>query len=124
MVTPELLKRLKDALEREVAVYIGYGINAEEQGEPRKTDKDAEEKLAKQYRNFCFRFGDTHAKVLICDSRFSITGSFIWLSFRGDSDRTFRDEQSVLVEIPEHVDGAFREKLKRFESQRSAHDSN
>ena len=126
VVTPEFLKRLKDALERDAAVYIGYGINAEEQGEPRKADKEAEEKLgklAKRYKNFCFRrFGDTHAKVLICDSKFSITGSFNWLSFRGDPDRTFRDEQSVLVEIPEHVDGVFRENLKRFESQPSAHD--
>jgi len=126
VVTPEFLKRLKDALERDAAVYIGYGINAEEQGEPRKADKEAEEKLgklAKRYKNFCFRrFGDTHAKVLICDSKFSITGSFNWLSFRGDPDRTFRDEQSVLVEIPEHVDDVFRENLKRFESQPSAHD--
>ena len=36
--------------------------------------------------------------------------------------RTFRDEQSLLVEISEHVDGVFRENLKRFESQPSAHD--
>lgn len=126
VVTPEFLKRLKEGLERSVAVYIGYGISDEEHGEPRKADRDAEEKLAKlakRYKNFCFRrFGDTHAKVLICDSKFSITGSFNWLSFRGDPDRTFRDEQSVLVEIPEHVEGVFRENLKRFESQPSAHD--
>lgn len=125
VVTPDFLKKLKEALERSVAVYIGYGISDEEQGEPRKADKEAEEKLAKlakRYQNFCFvRFGDTHAKVLICDSKFSVTGSFNWLSFKGDPDRAFRDEQSVLVEIPEHVEGVFRENLKRFESQPSAH---
>jgi hypothetical protein len=124
VVTPDFLKKLKEALERSVAVYIGYGISGEEQGEPRKADKEAEEKLgkfAKRYQNFCFcRFGDTHAKVLICDSKYCITGSFNWLSFKGDPDRTFRDEQSVLVEIPEHVEGVFRENLKRFESKRPA----
>lgn len=125
VVNPDFLKKLKEALERRVAVYIGYGICGDEQGEPRKADKEAEEKLAKlarRYKNFCFHhFGDTHAKVLICDSKFSVTGSFNWLSFKGDPDRTFRDEQSVLVEIPEHVDGVFRENLKRFELQPSAH---
>jgi hypothetical protein len=60
--------------------------------------------------------------VLICDSRFVVTGSFNWLSFKGDPDRTFRDEQSVLVEIPEHIEGVYRENLKRFEAVKSAHD--
>jgi phospholipase D-like protein len=126
VVNPDFLKKVKDALERGVMVYIGYGISSEEQGEPRKADKEAEEKLgklAKRLKNFQFcRFGDTHAKVLICDAKFSVTGSFNWLSFKGDPDRTFRDEQSVLVEIQDHVEGVFRENLKRFESQPSAHD--
>jgi hypothetical protein len=39
------------------------------------------------------------------------------------ADQTFRDEQSVLVEIPEHIDGVFRENLKRFEAQPSTHDN-
>jgi len=127
VVTQDFLKKIKEALERGVTVYIGYGITNEEQGEPRKADKDAEEKLgklAKRFKHFCFRrFGDTHAKVLICDTKFSITGSFNWLSFKGDSDRTFRDEQSVLVEMPDHIEGVFRENLKRFESQPSAHNA-
>lgn len=125
VVTVDFLKKVKEAVERGVQVYIGYGISGEERAEPRRADKEVEEKLTKlanRHKNFCFRrFGDTHAKVLICDSKFSVTGSFNWLSFKGDPDRTFRDEQSVLVEMPEHIDGVFRENLKRFDSQPSAH---
>ena len=106
-------------------IYIGYGISDATAEDPRKADKDVQEKLEKlssRFSNFVFRkFGDTHAKVLICDSKFCITGSFNWLSYKGDPDRTFRDEQSVLVEIPEHIDGVFRENLKRFENLPSGH---
>jgi phosphatidylserine/phosphatidylglycerophosphate/cardiolipin synthase-like enzyme len=126
VVDRDLLSKLKDAIKRGVQIYIGYGIADDEPKRLRKVDKEAEEKLAglaKRNSNFVFRrFGDTHAKVLVCDSKFCVTGSFNWLSFRGDPDRAFRDEQSVLVEIPEHVDGVFRENLKRFEAQPSEHD--
>jgi hypothetical protein len=126
VVDREFLGKLKDTIKRKVKVYIGYGISDEKSDDFRKADRVVEERLAAlaaRYSNFVFRrFGDTHAKVLICDSKFCVTGSFNWLSFRGDSDRTFRDEQSVLVEIPEHVNGVFCENLKRFEAQPSAHD--
>jgi hypothetical protein len=43
-------------------------------------------------------WGDTHAKVLIKDSDFSVVSSFNWLSFKGDPSRTFRDEQDLKVQ--------------------------
>ena len=47
------------------------------------------------------RLGDTHAKVLVCDSHFSIITSFNWLSFRGDEQLEFRDERGYYVGLPE-----------------------
>lgn len=128
VVDHDFLRKLKEALERGVRVHIGFGIAKDEKPEDlKKADRDAEEKLsklAKKYPAFTLmRFGDTHAKVLICDFRFVVTGSFNWLSFRGDPDRTFRDEQSVLVELPEHIEGVYRENIKRFEAVKSAHDA-
>lgn len=126
VVDRAFLGRLKDALKRGVRVYVGYGLSDPSAEDLRKADKEAEERLqglAKRHPNFVLRrFGDTHAKVLLCDSKFCVTGSFNWLSFRGDPDRTFRDEQGVLVEIPEHIDGVFTENLKRFDAQPSEHD--
>ena len=58
-------------------------------GQKGEADRDAEQalrRIADDYSHFHMtRLGDTHAKVLICDSRFSVVTSFNWLSFRGDS---------------------------------------
>jgi phosphatidylserine/phosphatidylglycerophosphate/cardiolipin synthase-like enzyme len=120
VVDSSFMDKLKAALRRGVAVYIGYGYpeDRKEKDEPRPSDKIAEEnlhRLAKQFKNLTVcRLGDTHAKVLISDSNFIVTGSFNWLSFCGDPGRGFRDEQGTLVEIPEHIDDVFREQMKRF----------
>jgi len=125
VVNHDFLHKLKDVLKRGVKVYIGYGIMEKGKNDLLQRDQQAEQRLlqlAKKHPNFVIRcFGDTHAKVLICDNKFVVTGSFNWLSYKGDPDRTFRDEQSALVEIPEHVEGVFRENLKRFESLPSSH---
>jgi hypothetical protein len=118
VVDDDLLLKLKSALQRGVIVHIGYGISKHPD---RKNDKEAESKLVRlsgEYKNFTFvRLGNTHAKVLICDSLFIVTGSFNWFSFRGDPTRTYRDEQSTLVEIPEHIDEVYSEQVKRFQSE-------
>ncbi len=117
VVDRDFFKLLREVLARNVNVYIGYGISDDD---PRASnaDRDVEqrlESLAKKHENFVFkRMGDTHAKVLICDDSFCVTGSFNWLSFKGDADRTFRDEQSTLVEQADHIDGVFNENCKRF----------
>ena len=41
--------------------------------------------------------------------------SFNWLSFKGDPDRTFRDEQGVLLQEPGLVDQKFNELVMRFD---------
>ena len=60
------------------------------------------------------RFGDTHAKVLVCDRSFAIVTSFNWLSFRGDPRRSFRDERGMHVGLPEFIDSQCAFYEKRF----------
>ena len=117
VVDNTFLGRLRGALERGVQVHIGYGI-AEVDRDMTPADKRAEDALialSRRHKNFTLkRLGNTHAKVLICDQSFIITGSFNWLSFLGDPSRTYRDEQSTLVEIPEHIEDVYKEELKAF----------
>lgn len=123
VVDGQFIGRLRKALDREVDVYIGYGIGDDgRERQSRKAverDKAAEadlRRVADQYPNFHLaKFGDTHAKVLVCDSRFSIVSSFNWLSFRGDRRLRFRDERGMYVGIPEHVDALFEEYVSRFD---------
>lgn len=113
----EFLKEFEKLLQRKVKVYIGYGID--DQKDQKYSNQKAEQKLqklAKQYSdNFVFkRLGDTHAKVLISDSKFAVTTSFNWLSFKGERDRTFRDERGTLVADPQKVDELFDNLLRRL----------
>ena len=88
----------------EVTIAHGYG----------PTDNGSDESalnrlsnLAARYDKFtCARVKNTHAKILIYDETW-ISTSFNWLSFRGDSDRTYRMEEGTLVSIPARVDKEF-----------------
>ena len=96
VVRREFMDRLYQAAKRGVQIHIGYGIDYEADG----CDAEAIEKLVKlanQFKNVHVAcLGSTHAKILIWDNN-EITTSFNWLSFRGDSDRTYRQEHGVLL---------------------------
>jgi len=119
VVNRSFVRQLENLLKRDVKVYIGYGLGEQDE-QMNDSDRRAEqdlEKLADRYANFSLiRLGDTHAKVLISDRQFIVTTSFNWLSFRGDPNRTFRDEQGMFVGIPEFVDKRFEHLSKRFSS--------
>ena len=53
-------------------------------------------------------------KVLISDRQFIVTTSFNWLSFRGDPNRTFRDEQGMFVGVRDVIDKRFDHLAPRF----------
>jgi hypothetical protein len=107
-----------------VELWIAFGIN-KEGGHGRgkvkgELDRDAERKLDRLGDDFpelfhMTRLGDTHAKILICDSRFSIATSYNWLSFKGDEQLEFRDERGYYVGLSTHVDELFGEYRQRFE---------
>lgn len=107
VVTTDFLANLERRLQVGVEVTIAHGIGDD--------DKDSDkvairrlENLSKRYpAKFSFvRLRNTHAKILIYDGNW-INTSFNWLSFRGDSDRTYRMEEGTLVAIPDRVDKAY-----------------
>ena len=111
-----LIQQLEELLKRGVNVFIGYGLGEDDNQKTR--DKKAEkaiEKLNQQYDNFCLkRLGDTHAKILISDSKFAVVTSFNWLSFKGDPNRTFRDERGTLVFDSQKIQELFDKEIERF----------
>lgn len=119
VVTDNFVGAVRVLCERKVAVYIGYGLGTHDADE-RPNDRRAREalhELAVRYPSCrVHRLGDTHAKVLIKDRDFYVTSSFNWLSFRGDRNRTFREEIGTLVAIPERVDELFDKLVARFPS--------
>jgi hypothetical protein len=96
VVNKEMLDHLWSLARRGVQIHIGYGITPD----AKDCDPAALDRLAKLHDRFenvivgCL--GDTHAKILIWDDAQIIT-SFNWLSFRGDQDRTYRQETGVLL---------------------------
>ena len=123
VVDGDFFRRLVQLLQRGVSVFIGWGIAGTEEQEKLggSDDRKALEKLkqiASQFQNFQFKYlGDTHAKVLLYDRDVVVIGSFNWLSFKGDPDRTFRDEQGFLVAVPAIVDQVFNDEVVRFSDQ-------
>ncbi len=72
------------------------------------------QKLVKKYSRLKVTKIGSHAKILLVDSTFLVLGSFNWLSFQGDPERPFRDEQSVLITIPVMIEKKFRDLVSRF----------
>jgi hypothetical protein len=112
------LQQFENLLKRGVQVFIGYGLGEKDENRYQK-DVEAEkalQKLANQYsKSFILtRLGDTHAKILISDTRFAVTTSFNWLSFKGERDRTFRDERGTLVSDSQKIDELFDNLLRRL----------
>jgi hypothetical protein len=117
------LDQLEGLLANGIDVYIGWGIRPldEDDDDADRGVQRAFQKLGERYRwNFKYkRLGHTHAKVLICDSRFMIVTSFNWLSFKGDPSRTFRDERGILVSRADEIDRQFDEWVRRFDGART-----
>lgn len=111
------LNKIRALVDSGVEVYIGYGLGVD--------DKPGRDKglqairffsdLAYRSSNFHFKeFGDTHAKILLMDDKFVITGSFNWMSFEGDPRRFFREEMSVFVNIKAEIEKIFQRYEKKF----------
>jgi phosphatidylserine/phosphatidylglycerophosphate/cardiolipin synthase-like enzyme len=114
------LEQFETLLKKGIKVYIGYGLGEKDEKQY-KDDLQAEQelrKLSKKYpQNFTFQWlGDTHAKILISDTKFAVTTSFNWLSFRGEKNREFRDERGTLVADSQKVDELFHSLLSRFKN--------
>jgi hypothetical protein len=119
VVNRGFISQLRAALARGVTIYVGWGFGPLEQ-----IDEDIDSEVKSDFHSlqrkfptsfFARRLGNTHAKVLICDREFMVVTSFNWLSFKGDPNRTFRDERGIFVSVPDHVERQFAEWTIRFE---------
>lgn len=104
------------AARRGALIHIGYGIDEFADG----CDERAVENLTRLHDKFenvvVALLGNTHAKLLIWDDA-QITSSFNWLSFRGDADRTYRQELGVLVKrSPATVDSMWASQSQYIEA--------
>lgn len=110
VVDDEFLTLLAAACRRRVRIHIGYGIGPAGGDRPRDPVPERSlRRLASSHSNFTFKdLGNTHAKVLVADDIW-VTTSFNWLSFKGDRDRTFRQEEGLLVRVPGDVDDAYQD---------------
>lgn len=120
VVDHSFMQMLNDALARGTEVFIGYGLAGEGQQREGERDKAAiralEELSSKNARFHLSYFGDTHAKMLLCDRKFVIVTSFNWLSFAGAPELGFRDERGYYIAIPEEVDRNFDSYRLRFQA--------
>jgi phosphatidylserine/phosphatidylglycerophosphate/cardiolipin synthase-like enzyme len=121
VIDRDFLSRLAELLERQVVVYIGWGIGKADDPIDERDRRPSESlaALARRFENLKFkRLGSTHAKVLISDERFLIVTSFNWLSYRGDPDRTVRDERGLVVTAPDLINRQFNAFSELFEERR------
>lgn len=114
---------LEALLKSGVEVYIGYGIEKADGNGKRNAAKDKPDitpraeadlrQLAERYKNFHFvHVGNTHRKSLVCDDQFAVVTSFNWLSYKGDSQGSPRDERGIVFRKKHHVERLAAEELE------------
>jgi len=113
-----------DALLRSgVEVFIGYGIEKADGNGKKNAAKEKPDitpraetdlrELATRHKNFHFvHVGNTHRKSLVCDDQFAVVTSFNWLSYKGDSQGSPRDERGIVFRKKHHVERLVAEELE------------
>ncbi|MFH7830681.1 phospholipase D-like domain-containing protein [Bacillus luti] len=105
IINNEFKDDIINLLKRGVKIRIICGITEENSSDMDwrdvNTQKIASElvELAKPYGElFKLKIGQTHEKLLICDNKYYINGSFNFLSYSGGTDKFFRNEGSTYSE--------------------------
>ncbi|MDR3596797.1 phospholipase D-like domain-containing protein [Clostridium sp.] len=101
---------IKNSINKGVKIRIVYGIGRSENSyrdysnsrNSRNIGSDEiAQRLEKNFRTYGDTFkikrGDTHSKILICDNKFAIIGSFNFLSFDGNYKEDVREELAVVT---------------------------
>ncbi|WP_024470122.1 phospholipase D-like domain-containing protein [Treponema pedis] len=88
---------IKKAVQKGVNVTIKYGMKPRNRFDKAGIDNESKSFFGNLDKN-CFRLinTDDHSKILICDERFMIMGSFNWLSFGGGNVKDARGETSSI----------------------------
>lgn len=124
VVNRAFCERLEKLLVKGVNVYLGYGFDAHgvrgQMDREKPLFRDAVtllDALAHKYPNLRHHdIGNTHAKILICDDKFRINGSYNFLSFRAEyrNGQPVRDESATLITDPVFCRSDFEEVRKRY----------
>jgi hypothetical protein len=121
VVDRQFVEKLEAALKRGVKVWIAYGMGKEgdhDRKRERSDWKDAEkslQELKKRHMDLLqvVDLENTHEKILIRDNEFVVSGSFNWLSFRGDRGK-IRYEDALLVNETAAIEEYYNEITGRF----------
>gem|GEM_PF-4671515 len=106
VVNDNLKSLMSNALERGVRIRIKYGIG---DGEDRRsqTSEDTVEELRKRFSHYkdrlLIRNANTHEKLLLCDDKYMMFGSYNFLSFAGDYEGTNTRAESVRYDVNKTV---------------------
>ena len=103
VVNDQFKNQLIELLKRNVEIRIIYGINSPHNSDERdvRTEKIAKElrEIGKKYNNLLrLKHGHTHEKLLICDEKYYMNGSYNFLSYSPDGDGYFRNEGCTYIE--------------------------
>lgn len=118
-----------EAVSRGVRIRIGYGITerpgdldagrnrAIAQRVIRALRESVAQKARGEQENLLTiqKTRGTHRKILVCDRTFGVLGSFNWLSYRGDPDKEYRNETSILLREPATIEELARIALSELE---------
>lgn len=118
VVNTDFLAKLEGRLRNGVEITVAHGYGDDDSGSDQKALRRLENLADRYPARFAFtRLRNTHAKILITDDKW-VSTSFNWLSFRGDSDRTYRMEEGTLVQIQSEVDAAYSRYRLLIDEQR------
>lgn len=119
VVNADFIFSLKAAIRRGAKIYLGIGDDDMAPSEPwklaaRNRALASLERLQKEHAE-CVTISQRnhHAKILVCDTRFAMSGSYNFLSFRGDH-RKVRKEQAFLFQDPADIDGMVDDLMKQL----------
>lgn len=105
IIDKKFINSLENLLDKGVKVRIIYGISTKEDIEMDYRNKNTSEiaeklkKIGKPYGHlFNIEHGQTHEKLVICDRKYYINGSFNFLSYSGETTGKFRNEGSTYSE--------------------------
>jgi hypothetical protein len=119
------------AIKRNVRIRIGYGITERAGEADAGRNRANAQKVIRALRTAVAevadpaqaalldiqRTSDTHQKILVCDRAFAVLGSFNWLSYRGELDREYRNETSIVLREPTSVEELARIALRGWPQQ-------
>lgn len=119
VVNEEFISGLKGAVRRGAKIYLAIGDDDMAQGDDwkraaRNRALAALDGLRKDHPEHVFvALRHHHAKILVCDRHFAMTGSYNFLSFRGDH-RKMRDEQALLLRAPADIDEVAKDVMAKY----------